>query len=164
MCDRDILQSSCTSLRRLVDEFVRSFEGIPDTDLMHWKPSATHLGGGEMNTFAVLAIHTAEAANWRIVHQVFGLPYNRDRDGEFRAIATGAEMRDALQGVLLRFESLLEHESLPDLLAMPPTIREHTPDWNLGAYLLNTIEHTALHLGHAQITRQLWMAERASQA
>jgi hypothetical protein len=113
-----------------------------------------------MNTLAAMSVHTVQAGAWRIVHQVFGHDYPRDRDAEFTATASRAEIDAMFDTMLRRFVELIEEQPDVDLSAMPPTIRESSPDWTKLQYLVSLVEHTALHLGHAQITRQLWLAER----
>lgn len=157
-----ILQATSTSLERIVRDFVQTLDGIPDTDLNTWKPAAEQNGGGEMNTLAGMSVHAIEAANWRIVHQIFGMDYPRNREAEFTATATGAELRDRFAHMVDRFNTLIAGHGDIDLSSMPPTVREESPDWTRLNYLVSLVEHTALHLGHAQITRQLWLAERNS--
>lgn len=163
MNSRDILETTYTVLERLVRQFHRALEGIPDQDLNGWKPAAEQRGGGAMNTLAAMSVHTVEAARWRIDQQVFGYDYPRDRESEFTATATRAEIDQMFEDLLNRFRELIDTEGEIDLMAMPLTPREDHPDRNKMAWLLTTIDHTALHLGHAEITRQLWLAERAGE-
>ncbi len=157
----DVLIATYASLEKIVREFLEALDGIPDDDLNTWKPAAEHNGGGAMNTLAAMSVHVVQAGAWRIVHQAFEHDFPRDRDAEFTATATRAEIDAMFDTMLRRFSALIEEQPDVDLNAMPPTIRESSPDWTKLRYLVSLIEHTALHLGHAQITRQLWLAERA---
>ncbi len=150
-------------LTRLIADFQAALDGIPDDDLNTWLPSAASHGGGEMNTLAALCVHTAKAGTWMLVHQVFGQNYDRDREGEFHATATRQEIDSLFADMLARFDALTAEHPQVDLAAMPTTIRPALPDWDKAAWLQHAVEHTGLHLGHAQITRQLWLAERAGQ-
>lgn len=161
---RDVLTAAYTSLERVVRDFLRALDGIPDEDLNHWKPAAEQNGGGEMNTLAAMSVHTVQAGAWRIVHQVFDQDYPRDRESEFTATASRAEIDAMFATMLRRFAEMIEERPDIDLSAMPPTIRETSPDWTKLQYLVSLVEHTALHMGHAQITRQLWLAERGGVA
>ena len=58
---RDVLTAAYTSLERVVRDFLRALDGIPDEDLNHWKPAAEQNGGGEMNTLAAMSVHTVQA-------------------------------------------------------------------------------------------------------
>lgn len=157
-----ILNATYTVFERSVNQYLEAIDGITDDDLNTWKPSAEQQGGGPMNTLSAMSVHMAHAAGWRIVHQVFGHDYPRDRESEFTATATRAEINELFTSVLTRFRELIDSGQEIDLNSMPATIRDDHPDRNRLDWLVSTIEHTALHLGHAQIHRQLWLAERAS--
>jgi hypothetical protein len=157
-----ILRETHAALVKLVTEYLETLDGISEEDLNSWKPSAEQQGGGPMNTFAALSVHVVEAAIWRVVHQIFGHDYPRERDREFSATATRKEIDDRFSTLLSRFAELIATQPEVDLYTLPPTIRETSPDWTRMRYLMDTISHTALHLGHAQIHRQLWLAEHAS--
>lgn len=161
MSNRVVLEATYASLEKLVTAFLEAIDGIPDDDLSTWKPSAEQQGGGEMNTLAAMSVHTAEAAAWRIVHQIFGHDYPRDREAEFSVTASRKEIDERFATLLSRFVELIELELDVDLATLPPTIHEDHPDRTRMDWLVSTIDHTALHLGHAEIHRQLWLAERA---
>lgn len=120
---------------------------------LNWRPiegSDDHA----MNSLAVLASHTAGAERFWL-HEVIGQqPPTRMRDHEFetavdsptplleKLTATGQETR--------RILAALTPEALDDTR----TVRERTVPVRWG--ILHVIDHTALHLGHMQITVQLW--------
>jgi len=60
------------------------------------------------------------------------------------------------------FRERLAREAQPDLASLPDTPREDHAEWTRMDWLMSMIDHNALHLGHAQIHRQLWLAERAA--
>ncbi len=157
-----ILEATYDALDKLLTDYEAALDGIPDSDLASWKPAAETAGGGEMNTFAAMAVHTASAGGWMLHHQVFGDELPRDREAEFRAIATRDEIDAVFEGWLASFRERMESGEEIDLTAMPPTIRESIPHWTRMHWLLHMIDHTALHLGHAQIQKQLWLAERGN--
>lgn len=162
MTSKPILHTTYTLLQALSDQYLESFEGIPDDDLNSWKPSAEQQGGGAMNTFATLAVHVVAAARWRIEEQTFDIPYPRDRENEFSANASRVEIEDLFGTMLSEFRKLIASDRDVDLNSLPATIRDDDPDRTRLDWLLSAIDHTALHLGHVQIHRQLWLAERAS--
>ena len=147
-------------LERQLAQFREALEGIPEEDLNTWKPSGEDAGGGEMNTFAALAVHIAAAGTWRVFQQVYGDEVHRDREAEFRATATHDEIAQLFDTWLAGYRERLERPVQPDLRSLPDTPREDHPDWTRMRWLLTTLDHTALHLGHVQIHRQLWTAER----
>ncbi len=154
-----ILEATYDALDKLLADYRAALSGIPDSDLASWKPAAATAGGGEMNTLAAMAVHTASAGGWMLHHQVFGDEIPRDREAELRAIATRDEIDAVFEGWLASFRERIESGQDVDLTGMPPTIRESMPHWTRMHWLLHMIDHTALHLGHAQIQKQLWLAE-----
>ncbi len=145
----------------LVTDILATLDGIPDDDLATWLPAAARDGdGGEMNTFAAIAVHTASAARWMLNHQVLGSDHPRDREAEFHAIATRAEIDHLYDTWVTELRACLDRLDEIDLTAPPPTPRDSRPGWNRADWLLHMVEHTGLHLGHLQIQRQLWQAER----
>lgn len=144
----------------LIADLMETMDGIPEEALNQWKPSAEQQGGGEMNTFAALAVHTASAGHWMLCHQVLGDDVDREREVEFQATATRQQVEANFINWMNDLRDRMQELEDLDLLQMPPTIRASRPDWNRAHWLLHMIDHTALHLGHLQIHRQLWEAER----
>lgn len=157
---KDVLNAAYDALETLVGQFLEALDGIPDEDLASWKPSAEKSGGGEMNTLAAMGVHTASAGQWMLFHQTYGDPMQRDREAEFHAVATRTELDERFSIWLRQFRERIEAGDEVDFGAMPPTIRELHPAWTRLHWLFHMIDHTALHVGHAQIHRQLWLAER----
>lgn len=164
MDNRSVLTAAFDALSVLVQDFLATLDDVPDEDLANWKPSAEQNDGGEMNTLSAISAHAASAASWMIVHQVFGQDFPRDRESEFDVIATREQIDRFFAGMLANFAALIETTDELDLLELPPTVRESQPEWTRLHWLFHAIDHTALHLGHAQIHRQLWQAERADKS
>lgn len=162
MSNQSVLEGVYQSLERVVEEYLEALDGIPDQDLATWKPAAEQQGGGEMNTLSGMSVHTSTVARWIIEHQVFGLDFPRDREFEFTAKVSQAEIVEMFDNMLRKFEGLIESDPNVNLAGPPSTVREYAPDWTKLAWLLHALDHTALHLGHAQVTRQLWLAERGN--
>ena len=162
MNNKPVLDTTYMLLEKLAEDFLASLEGIPESDLNSWKPSAEQQGGGAMNTFAALAVHMVAAARWRIEEQTFDVPYPRDRDSEFTATASRVEIDELFGTMLSEFRKLIASDRDVNLNSLPGRPREDNPDRTRLDWLLSAIDHTALHLGHEQIHRQLWVAERAN--
>lgn len=136
-------------LRRLTGDFIRTFDDLPD-EALDWTP------GADMNALAVLVVHTAGSARFWIGDVALGESSNRDRASEF--LVRGLS-KDELKA---RFAAMLDYS---DGAAARLSVGDfggerRTPDGQrvvtAGWAILHALEHTALHLGHAQITRQLW--------
>jgi hypothetical protein len=148
-------------LRALVTDLLATLDGIPEEDFNSWKPAAAREGGHEMNTFAALAIHTISAAEFKTFHAVGGQPTQRNRDAEF--VATGS-----VHDIRARFERWLEgvHDLVADFSDVDLDRELHSAQdadrgWKAAEILLHALSHTALHVGHLQVQRQLWEAERS---
>lgn len=157
-----ILNTHYSTLEMQVQQFLEALDDIPDHDLGNWKPVAEQLGGGPMNTFAGMVNHVVAAARWRIEQQVFDREFERDRESEFSARLTRAEIGDLFDTMLTNFRQLIDSGGQVDLASLPTTPREDHPTWTRHDWLVTATSHTALHLGHAQIHRQLWLAESAN--
>jgi uncharacterized damage-inducible protein DinB len=149
-----ILEDYLNSLKALHDQLCRTVEGLPVAAL-DWSP------GPDMNSLSVLVVHTAGAERYWIGDVVGRDPSSRDRDAEFRTRGVDAATLAArLEAALAHTRTVLEELTLADLEARRVSTRdgrEVTVAWSLA----HTLEHTALHLGHAQIVRQLWDQRRS---
>jgi uncharacterized damage-inducible protein DinB len=135
-------------LRSQVRELIAGLQA----DALNWVP----LEGGEdpTNSLAVLAAHVAGAEHFWISEVVGGRPPTRDRDAEF---ATRAAHSQKLVTLVDRTAA----ETAEVLSALPPSALDEereAPDRRVAVRwcLLHVAAHTALHLGHMQITYQLW--------
>jgi class 3 adenylate cyclase len=116
-----------------------------------------------MNSLCVLAVHLAGAERYWIGDVVGRDPSGRDRDAELRARGLdAAALKARLADVLAHSRGVLEDLALADLETVrvsPRDGREFSVAWALA----HALEHTAMHVGHAQLVRQLWdQAEQAA--
>jgi hypothetical protein len=147
-------------LRSVVTDLFAAMEGIPDEDLNSWKPVAAREGGHEMNTFAAMAIHVVSAGEFMTLHAVGGAPSNRNREGEFSATGSLSDIRARFDAWLDGLHTVLEGLSEDDLNAPTAEPRYIERGWPTAEVLLHALDHTALHVGHMQVQRQLWESER----
>ena len=107
------------------------------------------------NSLAVLAAHIAGAEHFLIGEGVGNLPPSRDRDAEFATrAASAAELVDLLERVGEETRQVCSALSAPDLDGTREVQGRTVP---VRWCILHVIDHTALHLGHMQLTYQLWM-------
>ena len=125
-------------------------------EALNWRP----LGGAEThetNSLAATATHIAGNVRWMVGEIVGGRPANRDRDAEFRAVAADGEalQRQLAASAALAAEVLasLPPHALDEVVAVRD--QPHTRRW----VLLHSLTHAHLHLGHMQLTLQLWLAQ-----
>ena len=111
------------------------------------------LPGPQMNSVAVLLAHITG-----VLHEGIDLaldnPPSRVREQEFQTHAVlGAEMLRRLDAVIDYARGSLPHLGLEDLdKARKDEDRTITCGWAL----LHALEHAYLHLGHLQVTCQMW--------
>lgn len=112
--------------------------------------------GPDMNSLSVLVVHLTGAERYWIGDVAAREPSGRDRPAEFRAQGLeGGALARRLSDSLAYCRGVLESLTLQDLAA-PRTSPRDGRTFTVGWALAHALEHTALHLGHIQITRQLW--------
>ncbi len=136
-----------------ISEMFRDIEkaitGIP-VEGLDWSPAP------DMNSLNVLVVHTAGSSRYWIGDVAGNDPSGRDRDSEF--VVSGldeAALKKRLAETLSYIKEVLETLTLDDLKIeriSPKNERTFTVGWAL----LHALEHTAIHVGHMQIMRQLW--------
>jgi diamine N-acetyltransferase len=136
-------------LHKLHQDIAQVLQGLPQ-DALDWTPAT------DMNSLAVLVVHTAGAERYWIGDVAGQRPSKRDREAEFQTVGLDAA---ALLGRLDEAEAcaqeVLETLTLADLEAQRTSPRDGRP-YTVGWALAHALEHTGLHLGHMQIGRQLW--------
>lgn len=157
-----VAQSIERPLQSLTGKVLDTLEGIPPDTLNTWKPAAARDGSHEMNTFAALATHAlGSAENWTLI--ITGArPATRDRDAEFRAQTTLADLRARRDAWLTELHTQLDGMTEADFAApiSASLVDGNASTWTVLDGMIHAVDHTALHLGHIQIQRQLWEYER----
>jgi len=136
-------------LAALHGEFEKTLEGL-SVEALDWTP------GPDMNSLGVLVVHVAGSTRYWVGEVAAGIPANRDRAAEFRASGLN---ETALKGRLaenLEFVRGILENLTPDSLVSARFLASRNQNITAGEAVLHALEHTALHVGHAQITRQLW--------
>jgi len=107
------------------------------------------------NSLAVLAAHIAGAEHFWIGEVIGGRPATRNRAAEFTTQATSAdELTQLLEKTGAETRAVLAALDPSDLSSTRQINDRPVPvRWGI----LHVIDHTALHLGHMQLTYQLWM-------
>ncbi len=119
-------------------------------EALNWRP----VEGDETNSLAVLATHIAGAEHFWITEVVGGGLPTRDRDAEFAAQASDAsELVRLLENTGVETREVFATLSEADLNGTREARGRMIP---VRWCILHVIDHTALHLGHIQLTYQLW--------
>ena len=130
-------------------EILGALEGLPPAAL-DWFP------GVETNSISVLVFHLTGAERYWIGDVAGQDPKERDRDAEFRVRDVGIDvLKKRLTDNLEYARNALSNFTVEDLEKTRVSARDgHT--FTVGWALLHALEHTTLHLGQIQLTRQLW--------
>ena len=135
------------NLRELHNDILNALKDLPSAAL-DWSPAA------EVNSIDALVIHTVGAQRFLIGEVVGGNPANRDREAEFRVHGLEAEsLTQRLNESYEYIHDVLENLTLDDLNASRDFRGcQTTVAWVLG----HALKHTATHMGHIQLMRQVW--------
>ncbi len=145
----ELFENYLDRLQELHDGILQAIGGLP-VEALDWVP------GPEMNSISVLIVHLAGAERYWIGDVAAGEPSGRVREQEFLVKGLpAANLQERLDGTLAYIRNTLERLSLQDLEA------QRVSPWGGGTIsvswaLLHALEHTAIHTGQIQITRQLW--------
>jgi hypothetical protein len=149
-----------TYLRKLAADALSQLEGVPETDLNEWRPS---LGLQDINTFFGLTTHLVGAGEYWVLHAAAGQPTNRNRPAEFVSTGHLEVLRNRINTWLDNSTAYLESVTEADLgRIFERKDPNETLRWTVARCLLHAVEHTATHVGHLHIQRQIWNAEHPS--
>jgi uncharacterized damage-inducible protein DinB len=123
-------------------------------EALDWRPTET-VADHASNSLAVLAAHVAGAEHYWMAEVIGGGPPTRDRPAEFATQGTRAEaLTDLLDQSGAETRAVFATLTEADLDGVRRVEDRPVP---VRWAILHVIDHTALHLGHMQITYQLWM-------
>jgi Protein of unknown function (DUF664) len=147
-----------TAAREIVEESIEgirgAISGLP-ADALNWRPSPD-----STNPIAVLAVHAMHSTrSWLAVAVGAPLPA-RDRDAEFRTVVDDpGELLETVEGLAEDCRVLLAEDAFEPGVMRESHLRARSGRAEVvsGAWaLLHAVEHLREHMGHAQLTRQLW--------
>lgn len=143
-------------LQRLTDlhqGILDAIEGLP-SHALDWTPSKDT--ASEMNSINVLVTHLCGAERYWIGEVACGDISKRVRADEFQVKGLDATFLAAKINAGTKFaRSALEKLNIEDL-GKDGFYTRDSRVFSIGWALLHALEHTAIHLGHIQISRQLW--------
>lgn len=143
----DFLRFCC----RTIDGMVRAVGRLDDASVNAVPPQ---LPGA--NSPYALVTHALGALEWWTGHMVCGHPSSRDRDAEFRATGTVAELLEAAQAAKARLRAIApELAAATTIAGTPRTTIPLVGEWTIGACLIHAYEELAQHLGHLEVTVDL---------
>ncbi len=157
-----MLPATLNMLNKLVGDIFQQLDGIPADDLNTWLPRD---GMRDVNTFFALATHTVGAGEFWILEAAGGRSIDRNRSAEFNATGSLEHLRARCDRWLA--DSADVFATIDDATLASTFERPANPERGMSAARLtraeciaHALEHTAVHLGHLQLQRQLWDAEQ----
>ena len=131
------------------DDLVKAIDGLPP-EALDWVP------GAEMNSITVLVVPLCGAERYWLGDVALGDPSGRVREEEFKARGlTADELRQRLAAADEYARQALSRLSAENIESIRVSPRDGKA-FPLGGCLTYALKHSALHLGHIQLTRQLW--------
>ena len=138
------------NLAMLHTDMLKAVRHLP-AEALDWVP---YPGG---NSMSVLVVHSVGAEKFWIGDVVAGEPSGRDRPAEFKVQGLSTQELEARLNESLGYAELvlkkLEMDDLKSVRKDPRNDQEIT----VASALAHTLKHTALHLGHLELTRELWL-------
>jgi uncharacterized damage-inducible protein DinB len=132
-----------------------------DAEALNWRPSLP-AGADGVNSLAVLAVHVAGSEHFWIAECIGRYPATRVRDDEFKYVATSPD--EALARLSKTGEE--SHAVLSKLTAeeLESTFMKDDHAVPVRWAIHHIIYHSGLHIGHMQLTYQLWNKGKAAQS
>jgi uncharacterized damage-inducible protein DinB len=122
-------------------------------EALNWRPIEEE-DDHATNSLAVLVAHSTGAEHFWIAEVVGGRRATRDREAEFGRVATSSgELIQLLEKTTLETREVFLTLEDTDVNNTRQTGGRTVP---VRWCILHVIDHTSLHLGHMQITYQLW--------
>jgi hypothetical protein len=148
------IQGYLSAMNELRDQIKSILEGLPE-EALDWRPIE---GQGELatNSLGAIVIHLAGSATYLIKEIIGGQPVHRDREAEFATRGAKASALKARLDEAVKIAGELLSPLKEDQMEEDRKYRDRTA--KVRWIILHVIEHTAQHLGHMQLTRQLWLA------
>ncbi len=130
-------------------EIIRAIDGLPQ-EALDWVP------GFNMNSLCVLIVHLTGAERYWLGNVVGKDLSDRDRDGEFLARELDEiTLKERLSDSMAYARDLMETLTLEDLESNRTSPRDGRT-FTVARSIFHALEHTAIHVGHIQMVRQLW--------
>ncbi len=135
------------NLQELHNDVENALEGLTP-EALDWSPKPG------VNSITVLVVHLTGSQRFLFGEVIGGQDIHRDRDAEFLAKGLAPdELKQRLSDNLTYITDILEPLTLADLESKRMfRTRERTVGWVIG----HALKHTATHLGHIQVMRDMW--------
>jgi uncharacterized damage-inducible protein DinB len=135
----------------------KTIDGLP-IEALDW------VAGPDMSSISIMVVHLAGAERYWIGAVALGESTDRVREQEFEVKDLSPdELRTRLTEADEYARGALSRFSLTDLEETRRSPRNEKT-FRVGWCLMHALEHSALHLGQVQLTRQLWEQNRSGES
>ncbi len=111
----------------------------------------------DTNSIYAILCHLVGSEEYWVRQVIGGESVDRDREAEFRASGHLSEIVDRWEKVGIISENILSNLSSSQLgESRTLTLATGVVSYTVRGRILHIISHYAIHLGHIQLTRQLW--------
>lgn len=150
------VQGYLTEFGILREQIRDAIKGL-NYEAANWRPLPK-----DTNSIYVILCHLAGIDNYWVRHIIGGETIDRDRDAEFRASGHLSEILKHWEEVFRASKRILSKLSSAQLGETRTVIRPDLGSVPVRWCILHHISHYAVHLGHIQLTRQLWEQRQSS--
>jgi len=147
-------------VKKIEKQALEALDGLPP-EALNWRPlpDAPGVDAHTTSSLAVMAAHMAGSMRHWVGEVAGGRPAHRDRDAEFRAKASQASESIARVSEASEFAREV-------LAKLPPqhldeVVERDGQTLSRRYAVVQALTHASLHVGHMQITRQMWEASRS---
>jgi hypothetical protein len=105
----------------------------------------------------VILTHCVGLTRYFVGAALAGRQVHRDRDAEFRAQGTVAEIRQAVRELQQQLQEDIKHVHGDQPLAFPDAVRPPQRTWTQGRFVLQCYKELAQHHGHMELTRDVML-------
>jgi hypothetical protein len=140
-------------LESLYTGIAKAIDGLPP-EALDWVPAPG------MNSICVLITHTTGAQRFLVGDMIGDIPSNRVRQAEFEAKGLDQASLTAMLGRAMSVtRDALEKATVADLESTEPRSKDGR-SFTVAFALYHALAHSGEHLGHIEMTRQMWDARR----
>jgi uncharacterized damage-inducible protein DinB len=146
------IQGYLTEFNIIREDISKVVRGLDD-EAANWQPLQS-----DTNSIYAILTHIMGVDNFWVRQVIGGQTVQRNREAEFRASGKIAELLPVWEVTWIEIKSMLgklDHKQLSEVRSRPFSSQQKesiTVQW----VILHLITHYATHLGHVQLTRQLW--------
>jgi hypothetical protein len=105
----------------------------------------------------VILTHCIGVTRYWLGTVIAGRHVQRDREAEFRAQGSVAEIRQAVHQVQKEIQDDIKRVRGDQLSAFPEAVRPQHKTWTQGHFLLQCYKELAQHHGHMELTRDVML-------